>query len=84
MGGSAGELGDDACVSRVLGNHVTPLMINRCCIAAVLLAVWYHVISGRKVFLAAPPTPANLAAFEEWSSSGKQASRGAAHSVASP
>ena len=38
--------------------------------------MWYHVISGRKVFLAAPPTPANLAAFEEWSSSGKQASSG--------
>ncbi|KAL4421887.1 hypothetical protein ABPG77_003689 [Micractinium sp. CCAP 211/92] len=37
-------------------------------------AVWYHVVSGRKVFLAAPPTPGNLRAFEEWSSSGKQAS----------
>ena len=36
-------------------------------------AVWYHVVSGRKVFLAAPPTPENLQAFEEWSSSGKQA-----------
>ena len=38
----------------------------------LLRAVWYHVVRGRKVFLAAPPTPANLAAFEEWSSSGKQ------------
>lgn len=37
-------------------------------------AVWYHVVSGRKVFLAAPTTPGNLRAFEEWSSSGKQAS----------
>lgn len=39
-----------------------------------LRAVWYHVVSGRKVFLAAPPSPANLAAFEEWSTSGKQVS----------
>ncbi len=30
------------------------------------------MVSGRKVFLAAPNTAANLAAFEHWSSSGKQ------------
>eukprot|EP00887_Chlorella_sp_A99_P001123 scaffold14.g1123.t1 len=34
-------------------------------------SVWYHVVSGTKVFLAAPPTPANLAEFETWCS-GKQ------------
>ncbi len=32
-------------------------------------SVWYHVISGCKVFVIAPPSEANLQAFEEWSSS---------------
>jgi hypothetical protein len=36
-------------------------------------SVWYHVVSGRKTFLLVPPTPPNLAAFEAWSSSNKQA-----------
>lgn len=30
-------------------------------------------VQGTKVFLAAPPTPANLAAYESWSSSDMQA-----------
>mmetsp|Transcript_19709 Transcript_19709/g.69775 ORF Transcript_19709/g.69775 Transcript_19709/m.69775 type:complete len:355 (-) Transcript_19709:22-1086(-) len=30
-------------------------------------AVWYHVLSGRKVFYFAAPTPVNLAAYERWS-----------------
>ena len=34
--------------------------------------VWYHMCSGRKVFLAAPPTPHNLAAYERWAGSGRQ------------
>jgi hypothetical protein len=66
-------------ITGVLTNHVAPLTYRWCTAAAV----WYHVISGRKVFLAVPPTPANLAAFEEWSSTGKQASRGPANTVAS-
>ncbi|CAM6048956.1 unnamed protein product [Sphagnum compactum] len=37
-------------------------------------SVWYHVLSGSKVFLLVPPTKGNLMAFEEWSSSDKQAS----------
>jgi len=36
-------------------------------------SVWYHLLSGTKVFLLAPPTAANLAAFEAWASSPKQA-----------
>lgn len=36
-------------------------------------SVWYHVLSGRKVFLLVPPTKGNLMMFEEWSSSEKQA-----------
>ncbi len=35
-------------------------------------SVWYHVVSGRKVFLAFPPTGANSAAFEQWASSETQ------------
>ncbi|KAJ7543493.1 hypothetical protein O6H91_09G040100 [Diphasiastrum complanatum] len=35
-------------------------------------SVWYHVLSGRKVFLLVPPTKENLMAFEEWASSDKQ------------
>lgn len=37
-------------------------------------SVWYHVVSGRKVFLAFPPTSTNAAAFEQWASSETQAS----------
>ncbi|KAG0567360.1 hypothetical protein KC19_7G129300 [Ceratodon purpureus] len=37
-------------------------------------SVWYHVLSGSKVFLLVPPTKANLMAFEEWSSSDRQVS----------
>lgn len=37
-------------------------------------SVWYHILSGSKVFLLVPPTKANLMAFEEWSSSDKQVS----------
>ena len=37
-------------------------------------SVWYHVVSGRKVFLALPPTAANTSAFEQWASSEEQAS----------
>lgn len=36
--------------------------------------VYYHVVWGEKVFLFAPPTPANLAAYKAWSSSARQAS----------
>lgn len=36
-------------------------------------SVWYHVVTGRKTFLLIPPTPRNMKAFEEWSSSEKQA-----------
>ena len=35
-------------------------------------AVWYHLISGSKIFILAPNTPANVAAFEEWSSTERQ------------
>ena len=35
-------------------------------------AVWYHVVSGCKVFVMYPPTDTNLAAFEEWSSTEHQ------------
>ena len=35
-------------------------------------AVWYHVVSGSKVFIMYPPTDSNLAAFEEWSSTEHQ------------
>ena len=34
--------------------------------------VYYHVVWGRKVFLFAPPTPANLAAYRAWTSSSHQ------------
>ncbi|CAM6104093.1 unnamed protein product [Calypogeia fissa] len=37
-------------------------------------SVWYHVLSGRKVFLVVPPTRGNLMAFEEWATSDRQAS----------
>ena len=36
-------------------------------------AVWYHLLSGTKVFLLAPPSAANLAAFEAWAASPAQA-----------
>ena len=32
-------------------------------------SVWYHLLSGTKVFLLALPTPANLAAYEAWAGS---------------
>ena len=35
-------------------------------------SVWYHVVRGRKVFMAAPNTPNNIQAFLEWSSSEEQ------------
>lgn len=35
-------------------------------------SVWYHVLSGRKVFLLVPPSKGNLVMFEEWASSEKQ------------
>lgn len=35
-------------------------------------SVWYHVLKGCKVFLAAPPTPKNLTTFESWASSEQQ------------
>lgn len=34
--------------------------------------VYYHVIWGKKVFLFAPPTPANLNAYRAWTSSARQ------------
>ena len=36
-------------------------------------SVWYHLLSGTKVFLLAPPTEGNLAAFQAWASSPAQA-----------
>jgi hypothetical protein len=36
-------------------------------------SVWYHLLSGRKAFLLAPPSAQNLAAFEAWASSAAQA-----------
>ncbi|XP_027137807.1 lysine (K)-specific demethylase 2Bb isoform X1 [Larimichthys crocea] len=35
-------------------------------------SVWYHVFKGRKVFWLVPPTPHNLALYEDWVLSGKQ------------
>lgn len=32
-------------------------------------SVWYHIVQGRKIFLAAPPTEENWALFELWASS---------------
>ena len=37
-------------------------------------SVWYHMVAGRKAFLVAPPTPANLLAYEAWAASPMQAS----------
>ncbi|KAH7431105.1 hypothetical protein KP509_08G029700 [Ceratopteris richardii] len=45
-------------------------------------SVWYHVLSGHKVFLLAPPSKGNLLMFEEWASSEKQASISFAHELA--
>lgn len=39
-------------------------------------AVWYHVLAGRKAFLLAPPSAANLAAHEAWAGSDRQADEG--------
>jgi hypothetical protein len=36
-------------------------------------SVWYHLASGRKVFLLAPPSARNLEAFEAWAASPAQA-----------
>uniref|UniRef100_A0A674C633 Lysine-specific demethylase 2B n=1 Tax=Salmo trutta TaxID=8032 RepID=A0A674C633_SALTR len=35
-------------------------------------SVWYHVFKGGKVFWLVPPTPHNLALYEDWVLSGKQ------------
>ncbi|XP_010875855.2 lysine-specific demethylase 2B isoform X3 [Esox lucius] len=35
-------------------------------------SVWYHVFKGGKVFWLVPPTPYNLALYEDWVLSGKQ------------
>ncbi|WFC99346.1 [histone H3]-dimethyl-L-lysine(36) demethylase [Malassezia yamatoensis] len=35
-------------------------------------SVYYHVVWGRKVFLFAPPTPANLSAYRAWTCSSRQ------------
>uniref|UniRef100_H3CUL0 [histone H3]-dimethyl-L-lysine(36) demethylase n=1 Tax=Tetraodon nigroviridis TaxID=99883 RepID=H3CUL0_TETNG len=35
-------------------------------------SVWYHVFKGSKVFWLVPPTPHNLALYEDWVLSGKQ------------
>uniref|UniRef100_A0A673IG77 Lysine-specific demethylase 7B-like n=1 Tax=Sinocyclocheilus rhinocerous TaxID=307959 RepID=A0A673IG77_9TELE len=35
-------------------------------------SVWYHVLWGEKIFYLIKPTPANLALYEEWSSSPTQ------------
>ncbi|KAF7667541.1 hypothetical protein LDENG_00057710 [Lucifuga dentata] len=35
-------------------------------------SVWYHVFKGQKVFWLVPPTPHNLALYEDWVLSGKQ------------
>ncbi|XP_052400523.1 lysine-specific demethylase 7B [Carassius gibelio] len=35
-------------------------------------SVWYHVLWGEKIFYLIKPTPANLALYEEWSSSPSQ------------
>jgi hypothetical protein len=35
-------------------------------------AVWYHLVSGRKVFVLAPPTAHNLAAYQAWVGSKRQ------------
>ncbi|KAK9830300.1 hypothetical protein WJX72_010868 [[Myrmecia] bisecta] len=34
-------------------------------------SVWYHVITGKKVFAMVPPTPSNLASYAAWMSSAK-------------
>ena len=36
-------------------------------------SIWYHVVKGRKTFILVPPTPQNMKAFEDWSSSDRQA-----------
>ena len=35
-------------------------------------SIWYHVVRGRKTFILVPPTPQNMKAFEDWSSSDRQ------------
>ena len=36
-------------------------------------SIWYHVVKGSKTFILVPPTPQNMRAFEDWSSSDRQA-----------
>jgi hypothetical protein len=38
-------------------------------------SVWYHVHTGSKTFLFVPPTPANLAAYEQWTTSATQSTQ---------
>ncbi|EDQ91844.1 uncharacterized protein MONBRDRAFT_17694 [Monosiga brevicollis MX1] len=35
-------------------------------------SVWYHVVSGCKIFYLIPPTPENMERFEKWNASAKQ------------
>lgn len=37
-------------------------------------SIWYHLVSGRKGFLVAPPSARNLEAFKEWAPSQQQGS----------
>ncbi|KAG7296873.1 hypothetical protein JYU34_019732, partial [Plutella xylostella] len=37
--------------------------------------VWYHVLTGQKVFYLAPPTATNLALYQQWSASNNQSER---------
>ena len=43
--------------------------------------VYYHVVWGHKVFLFAPPTAANLAAYKAWTSSARQESEWLGHAL---
>lgn len=43
--------------------------------------VYYHVVWGHKVFLFAPPTAANLAAYKAWTSSAQQESEWLGHAL---
>lgn len=43
-------------------------------------SVWYHILKGRKIFLAAPPTKENWALFELWASSEAQVGSSRGHS----
>jgi hypothetical protein len=58
--------------------HLRTLLFSelqvRCVSIRVLNVMLLGYVSGSKVFLLVPPTKANLMAFEEWSSSDRQAS----------